>query len=108
MNADNPRNTKSGCTHQLSARRVCPKRARTSGTSISDIEPPILFLQRLPRSACERPARLRCRTRRAATPRHPRGPQYGTVLEPPVRRLATRVCVATGGLCKDAFFYPEE
>src|SRR5579863_4550056 len=44
MKADKPRNTKSGCTHQLSARRVCPKPERTNGTSICDIEPPHSFV----------------------------------------------------------------
>src|SRR5579863_5193065 len=39
MNVDKPRNTTNGCTHQLSARCVCPKPARDNGTSIRDIEP---------------------------------------------------------------------
>jgi hypothetical protein len=40
MNVDKPRNTTSGCTHQLSARCVCPKPTRDNGTSIWDIKPP--------------------------------------------------------------------
>src|SRR5271170_6916947 len=40
MNAERPRNTTTGCTHQLSTRRVSPKPVRVKGTSMSAIEPP--------------------------------------------------------------------
>jgi len=44
MNVDKPRNTTNGCTHQLSALRVCPNPTRDNGTSIWDIGPPHAFV----------------------------------------------------------------
>src|SRR5690242_189317 len=43
MNVERPRNTTSGCTHQLSARRVWPNPERDNGTSMWAIEHPPPF-----------------------------------------------------------------
>src|ERR1035438_9204018 len=40
MNAERTKNTTTGCTHQLSTRRVCPKPEGDNGTSTRAIKPP--------------------------------------------------------------------